>query len=132
MANEILEANSACANPRHGGLKITDVIHAVAEWGFVSADPRRRNSTQLKHTYFARCTDSGQIKIGRSKALEARMRELSRQRKCDVVLLASICGGDNEPMYHWWFQEHRLHGEWFAPHPDILAEIERINGSAAA
>lgn len=21
---------------------------------------------------------------------------------------------------------HRLHGEWFAPHPDILAEIDRL------
>ena len=23
---------------------------------------------------------------------------------------------------------HALHGEWFAPHPDILAEIERLEG----
>ena len=22
---------------------------------------------------------------------------------------------------------HRMYGEWFAPHPDILAEIDRLN-----
>lgn len=32
-----------------------------------------------------------------------------------------------ERAYHKHFSEHRLHGEWFEPHPDIMAEIERLN-----
>lgn len=33
--------------------------------------------------------------------------------------------------YHLRFAAHRHgKGEWFSPHPDILAEIERLNGKA--
>lgn len=76
--------------------------------------------------------ETGKIKIGRSAYLEARMRQLSRQAKAPVELLASIRGGDNETMYLWWFSEHRLEGEWFNPAPEILAEIDRINSESAA
>ena len=38
---------------------------------------------------------------------------------------------DVEKEYHPRFAEHRLHGEWFHPHPDILAEIDRLNRLAA-
>lgn len=31
-----------------------------------------------------------------------------------------------ERAYHAMFKAHRLHGEWFEPHPDILAEIARL------
>lgn len=37
-----------------------------------------------------------------------------------------------ERTYHNAFEPWRFCGEWFAPHPDILAEIERIGGSHAA
>lgn len=50
-----------------------------------------------------------------------------------VAILALRCGGrDVEQAYHHQFSEHRLHGEWFKPHPDILAEIERLNTNSLA
>jgi len=39
---------------------------------------------------------------------------------CDLSVAAF------ERAYHRQFAAHRLHGEWFAPHPDILAEIDRL------
>lgn len=39
---------------------------------------------------------------------------------------------DAERDYHARFAAHRLRGEWFAPHPDILAEIEHLNGGSHA
>ncbi len=44
-------------------------------------------------------------------------------------VLASFFSEDSiatEQGYHGRFKAHRLHGEWFAPHPDILAEIARF------
>lgn len=32
-----------------------------------------------------------------------------------------------ERAYHERFMKHHLRGDWFSPHPDILAEIERLN-----
>lgn len=126
MADLDLGAESALHNSPHGGLKITDVIHDLARWGFADIARAHPNHVKAKHTYFARCMTTGNIKIGRSRHPEGRMRQLVKEYGEPVELLATISGGDNEPMYHWWFAAHRLHGEWFAPHPEILAEIERL------
>jgi hypothetical protein len=34
--------------------------------------------------------------------------------------------GNFEVAYHRLFAEHRAFGEWFEPHPDILAEVDRL------
>nr|WP_144036753.1 GIY-YIG nuclease family protein [Sphingopyxis witflariensis] len=33
----------------------------------------------------------------------------------------------DERILHDRFAAHRLHGEWFERHPDILAEVERLS-----
>lgn len=92
------------------------------------ANTRRASAT----VYFIR-SSAGPIKIGIARDVHRRLMELRNSSPVSLDLAACTGGGfAAEQAYHRQFSEHRLHGEWFAPHPDILAEIERINGSAAA
>lgn len=69
----------------------------------------------------------GPIKIGYAKRLDLRLKDLRSANAYPLEVHASIEGDPSlEREYHARFKEHRLHGEWFAPHPDILAEIERL------
>ena len=70
--------------------------------------------------------DAGAIKIGRSVNPETRLKELQAGSPIPLRILALRPGKDRERLYHQLFAAHRLHGEWFAPYPDILAEIERL------
>ena len=75
--------------------------------------------------YFIGC--SAAIKIGVTVKLEARLATLRSHSPLPLSLMASIEGGSTvEREYHRRFAAHRLHGEWFEPHPDILAEIARL------
>lgn len=80
--------------------------------------------------YFIR-GDVGGIKIGASHDPQGRLVDFQRCSPIPIALVATAPGGyDLEREYHKRFAAHRLHGEWFAPHPDILAEIERLVGAA--
>lgn len=73
-------------------------------------------------------SDGGPIKIGYTKDITIRLRDLRLANALPLSLLASTNGRTKlEREYHARFAAHRLHGEWFAPHPDILAEIDRLN-----
>ena len=73
-------------------------------------------------------TATGQIKIGKACDVKARLKGLQTSHPVRLELLATTEGGkEQERRYHKRFADHRLHGEWFEPHPDILAEIERLN-----
>lgn len=68
------------------------------------------------------------VKIGYAADLVSRLRHLQTGSPVKLEVLAAIAGGlDLERTYHRQFAAHRLHGEWFTPHPDILAEIERLS-----
>jgi hypothetical protein len=78
----------------------------------------------------------GPIKIGFATRLAFRIRDLRLANALPLEIWASVEGPPSlEREYHKRFASHRLHGEWFEPHPDILAEIARLtpsNGSASA
>lgn len=77
--------------------------------------------------YFVQAHD-GPIKIGVGADIQRRMTNLQVSHAYPLKLLAVCHGGlDAEYRYHHRFRAHRLNGEWFSPHPDILAEIERIH-----
>lgn len=77
--------------------------------------------------YFAGSED-GPIKIGNSRQPARRLRELRRDTPDKLKLLARVGGGsERERYYHQLFAAHRLSGEWFNRHPDILEEIERLS-----
>lgn len=72
-------------------------------------------------------TLNGEIKIGMAQDVAKRLAGLQTAHPVKLTLLAVAEGGsEQEKAYHRQFAEHRLHGEWFSPHPDILAEIERL------
>lgn len=71
---------------------------------------------------------NGPIKIGRAVNVANRLRALQTSHPSGLRLLAVALGGYRfERAYHRQFAEHRLHGEWFEPHPEILAEIDRLS-----
>jgi hypothetical protein len=72
------------------------------------------------------------IKIGFSTKVHYRLCTLqSMAGPMRLALLAGTYGGwAQERAYLQRFQEHKFSGEWFAPHPDILAEIERLSAGA--
>lgn len=74
----------------------------------------------------------GPIKIGFASRLMFRLNDLRLANPYPLELMASVEGPPSvERDYHRRFAAHRLHGEWFAPHPEILAEIDRLNGEPA-
>lgn len=84
-------------------------------------------------TYFARGLESGRIKIGKSKEPHRRVSQLAYCRFGEKAELVALRRGDLfERAYHNAFREWSEGHEWFAPHPDILAEIDRLNGRASA
>lgn len=86
--------------------------------------------TQL--VYFIRAGDEGPIKIGIARDPAARLATLQTGHHETLVIVAIAAGGAaQEASYHALFSAHRVRGEWFAPHPDILAEIDRLNDGAS-
>ena len=87
---------------------------------------RNHSRGRADYCYFMFDRIGGGIKIGRSKSPGERRARLSSSGACSMVLLAVVRGGALEGMYHQAFAAHRIAGEWFEPHPDILAEIARL------
>lgn len=76
--------------------------------------------------YFVQ-TESGPIKIGIAQDVQKRLRGLQVSTPDKLTLLCTAPGGvQAEAKLHRRFASYRLRGEWFAAHPDILAEVERI------
>jgi hypothetical protein len=67
------------------------------------------------------------VKIGFSRDINGRLNSLSNLGPMKGKLLVTAPGGsERERYYHKLFAEHRTSHEWFRPHPDILAEIDRL------
>lgn len=76
--------------------------------------------------YFIRSPSA--IKIGMAKDARRRLMVLQTSHPEHLKLVATCPGGrELESQYHSRFAEHRVRGEWFAPAPDLLAEIDRLN-----
>jgi hypothetical protein len=75
--------------------------------------------------------ETGQIKIGVAEHVERRLNALRMCSPVPLKVLATTPGAQQEEFaYHRQFAAHRLHGEWFSPAPEILAEIDRLNAAA--
>lgn len=112
------------------------VVSALFSWarqsGYADHDPADGLMNRLRQSqwvYFIGAGDGEPVKIGRSNSLERRLSTIQSGNHRKMHVLAAIKaedGRDVERAYHARFAAHRLHGEWFLPHPDILAEIERL------
>lgn len=76
--------------------------------------------------YFIRRGEDGPIKIGVSVRPNIRLGELQVGSPEDLTLLGVIPGDfDTERSLHRQFRHLHLRGEWYAPHPDLMAFIAR-------
>lgn len=90
-------------------------------------DENAKRARRKAKVYFIQ-SGSGPIKIGIAVDVEKRRRSLQTAHPFPLTLLATCKGGrKQESVYHERFAEFRQEGEWFSPHPDILAEIERLS-----
>lgn len=80
-----------------------------------------------KFVYFIG-SPGGPIKIGFATNPPVRLQEIQVGSPVELTILCLAEGGSKlEKTYHAKFAQHRLIGEWFSPHPDILAEVNRLN-----
>lgn len=86
----------------------------------------------LRACYFIG-SDCGLIKIGSAWNAHVRLQEIQPMSPRKLEVLAWVRGGEPvEREYHRRFASARLHGEWFNPTPEILAEIARLMEMNAA
>ncbi|MHB1015505.1 MAG: YozE family protein [Desulfurivibrionaceae bacterium] len=78
--------------------------------------------------YFIRSEKTHAIKIGFTAGqVEKRLSSLQTAHPYKLQLLATIPGKlEYEKSLHAQFASHRLEGEWFEPHPDLLAFISLL------
>lgn len=69
----------------------------------------------------------GPIKIGWSKAVETRFRQLAIWSPLPLEIIASVDGSCSEERWlHRCFDYARSHAEWFHPVPALLKTIDRL------
>ncbi len=74
--------------------------------------------------YFILATESGRIKIGTTKCIASRFQTLQNASSEPLRILATVPGDyRHEAEIHDTFRASRLHREWFAPSPELLAYI---------
>jgi hypothetical protein len=85
--------------------------------------------------YFAQCRETGEIKIGFTQDVTARVRELEKQSKGGrhVEVLALLPGDkQTELAIHAMFADLRTDdGEWFRPGEALMTFVQRLARSAA-
>lgn len=83
-----------------------------------------------KGVYFIQTeTMGGPIKIGYSNDVHERLKTIQSMSPFKLKVLAILPDKsfDAEARLHQRFQKHRLHGEWFEPHPEIENFIANVN-----
>jgi len=79
--------------------------------------------------YFIQSQGTHTIKIGYTAGqVQNRLKDLQTAHPYQLSVLATLPGDQNyEKSLHQRFAEYRLKGEWFEPHPDLLAFISLLN-----
>jgi hypothetical protein len=72
----------------------------------------------------------GPVKIGfTQQPIKERLKCIQNGSPVKLRVLATLAARrQKEGWYHRLFAASRLHGEWFERTPELLAEIERLNG----
>ncbi len=139
MAEFSEEANGAVSANRsfyeHLGKRVSQVVldHKLTSprplFSPFSSDYKEVEAAALEQlVYFVQVGASGPVKIGIARDPAARLANLQTAHHETLEMRAITVGGaEQEVAYHRLFAEHRLRGEWFNPHANILAEIDRLN-----
>ena len=114
-------------------VKVASTLYSWARrQGITSHDPANgifARERKAQWIYFIGAGDGEPIKVGRANNIKRRLSVIQSGNPKRLTVLASYFSDDPiaaEQAYHARFAAHRLHGEWFAPHPDILSEIARL------
>jgi uncharacterized protein YozE (UPF0346 family) len=91
-------------------------------WGIISLNNDKGT------IYFIKSDETKEIKIGyTSGEVEKRLKTLQTGHPYKLQVLATMPGSrDEEKTLHEKFASIRLSGEWFKPHPDLLAFIATV------
>lgn len=106
----------------------------LESWSQEPATPTRRSSVPVlppvppgQCVYFVQGVDGGPIKIGTSRDVEDRVRTLQCASPVRLRVVGVVAGGAHlEATLHQRLAKHRLHGEWFAAVPEVLAAIAEV------
>lgn len=72
--------------------------------------------------YFIQAGPNGPIKVGFAENVQARLSKIRADNPAECALIGLIEGDEEaEQSLHRQLSAHRLRGEWFAPHPAVLA-----------
>ena len=98
-----------------------DLLERLKLWGVIPV-------TIEGFVYFIRSEETHAIKIGfTSGPIEKRLNSLQTAHPYKLQLLATVPGTpDYEKSLHERFASFRLEGEWFQPHPDLVAFVSVI------
>lgn len=88
--------------------------------------------TRREWVYFVQAElDEGLIKIGRTYRLKKRLLALQSQSPVPLKIIGVIDAPRGaEAVFHLAWSAHRLHGEWFVPHVDIVGFVSKLDRPA--
>lgn len=109
---------------REPGTKIFEREYREFMSGFTPKRKPTKASARCS-VYFMSCRNA--IKIGYARDPHKRVKEHQVSQPVPVGLMVTTPGGaELEREYHRMFAAHRIRGEWFADHQDILDEVRRL------
>jgi hypothetical protein len=107
-------------------LTLTIDVEAALAW-ISERYPKTLSFNRRSVVYVARRSTDGAVKIGFTSDIERRVRELRKENRTAVDLIALLPGAKpDELRLHARFAEKRLDGEWFAAEADeVVAELRK-------
>ena len=90
----------------------------------------KRTRNPVRYVYFVQAAALGLIKVGLSNDVTARLRSLGTDSPDQLSLIGVIASSEAqaiEERIHFKLRHHRSHGEWFHPHPELLAIIKEFS-----
>lgn len=124
-----IRQSGTCIDPKTGKRVVSKNTALLAEQAIRQALPaptRSRISTTTKGwIYFVLTADNTHLKIGWTKTIKARFRELQCGNHLELKLIGKRRGTiDEERRLHSQAANHRARGEWFRAAPEVLALVE--------
>lgn len=78
-----------------------------------------------RYVYFIQAGEDGPIKIGSAKKPGERLATMQTGNHVELRLIGfAPVPAESETGLHLRFAKHNIRGEWFHPHPDVLAVVE--------
>lgn len=116
-----MKQTSTRRGPRKNSIEVDrDRAERLARYNKVRAEKEAAGTI-----YYLQAAPDGLIKIGTTNDLATRLRTLMASCPVVLTLLRTHAGSHvTERSLHELFYKHRSHGEWFYPHPEILAHIK--------